>query len=203
LPQLQLHSHAIDDPTLNAAIKSKLKSLGKENVAFYLTSPVLRAIVEQLGAAGLPRNAQGGGESHRKTLSDTIFNSARNSTVDNRVLKKERLPHRPSPWASAPPDRYGVPRGTEFFEPRWNPEDVNHVQITAADDGARAVARFIRKEGALRDMIQSHLHAGPRTIRMEPRRCIRTRPLAMTRQACCGRFRIVKPEEVCEDASRP
>ncbi len=57
-----------------------------------------------------------------------------------------------------------------IFEPLWNRDHIDHVQLTAAETvavGSRA-ANFYDTAGALRDMIQSHLLQVLTLVAMEP-----------------------------------
>ena len=48
--------------------------------------------------------------------------------------------------------------GNGIFEPLWNRNYIDHVQITAAESlGVEQRAAFYESAGALRDMIQSHV----------------------------------------------
>jgi len=56
-----------------------------------------------------------------------------------------------------------------IFEPLWNRDHIDHVQITAAETvGVEARGRFYEKTGALRDMVPNHLFQLLAMIGMEP-----------------------------------
>jgi glucose-6-phosphate 1-dehydrogenase len=64
-----------------------------------------------------------------------------------------------------------------IFEPVWNREYVDHVQITNAEAlGVEGRGAFYEKAGAVRDMIQSHVFQVTSLIAMEP-------PTALTADA--------------------
>jgi glucose-6-phosphate 1-dehydrogenase len=56
-----------------------------------------------------------------------------------------------------------------IFEPLWNRDHVDHIQITAAETvGVEGRSRFYEKTGALRDMVPNHLFQLLAMIGMEP-----------------------------------
>jgi glucose-6-phosphate 1-dehydrogenase len=56
-----------------------------------------------------------------------------------------------------------------IFEPLWNRDHIDHVQITAAETvGVEGRGRFYEKTGALRDMVPNHLFQLLAMIGMEP-----------------------------------
>ena len=56
-----------------------------------------------------------------------------------------------------------------IFEPLWNRDHIDHVQITAAETvGVEGRGRFYEQTGALRDMVPNHLFQMLAMIGMEP-----------------------------------
>jgi glucose-6-phosphate 1-dehydrogenase len=56
-----------------------------------------------------------------------------------------------------------------IFEPLWNRDHIDHVQITAAETvGVETRGRFYEQTGALRDMVPSHMFQLLAMIGMEP-----------------------------------
>jgi len=56
-----------------------------------------------------------------------------------------------------------------IFEPLWNRDHIDHVQITAAETvGVEGRGRFYERTGALRDMVPNHLFQLLAMIGMEP-----------------------------------
>src|SRR5262249_50853040 len=56
-----------------------------------------------------------------------------------------------------------------IFEPMWNRDHIDHIQITAAETvGVEERGRFYERTGALRDMVPNHLFQLLAMIAMEP-----------------------------------
>jgi len=59
--------------------------------------------------------------------------------------------------------------GNAIFEPIWNRNHVDHIQITVAEDiGVEGRGRFYEEAGASRDIVQNHLLQLLMVIAMEP-----------------------------------
>jgi len=169
LKQLHYFPGNYDDPESYRRLAQRLEELDREgqlggNRLFYLATPpeVYPLAVEQLGRAGLAKPKGHGswtriiiekpfgrdGASARalnaKVLS--VFDESQVYRIDH-YLGKETV------------QNLLVFRfGNGIFEPLWNRNYIDHVQITAAEAlGVERRAAFYESAGALRDMIQSHV----------------------------------------------
>jgi len=80
------------------------------------------------------------------------------------------LPHRPLSRQRHRPESFGAALRNGIFEPLWNRNYVDHVQITAAETlGVERRGGFYETTGALRDMIQSHVLQLTSLVAVEPR----------------------------------
>ncbi len=186
--------------------KIKLKSLGQNNVLYYLsTQPsYYEPIVEQLGAAGLAKECAQG---WRRIVIEKPFGhdleSARklNHSI-HQVFQEEQIYRIDHYLGKETVQNVMAFRfGNGIFEPLWNRRYVNHVQITAAESiGVEGRGAFYQEAGALRDMIQSHLLQVTATIAMEPAAVFEPDPLRDERAKLLRSIRIMKPEEVSKYA---
>ena len=90
--------------------------------------------------------------------------------------------------------------GNPIFEPLWNRNYINHVQITAAESiGVEDRMEYYKDAGALRDMIQNHLLQVMATVTMEPSAVFEATAVRDERAKLLRSIRIWKPEEVMEN----
>lgn len=169
LQHLQYFKGDYDDPDAYQQLVKRLEELDRErqlggNRLFYLAVPpeVYMRIVEHLGKAGLAKpvsdkawtrviiekpfghDGASARELNEKVLS--VFDESQIYRIDH-YLGKETV------------QNLLVFRfGNGIFEPLWNRNYIDHVQITAAESlGVENRAAFYESAGALRDMIQSHV----------------------------------------------
>ncbi|HTU32608.1 MAG TPA: glucose-6-phosphate dehydrogenase [Candidatus Acidoferrum sp.] len=158
-----------DDPQAYQQLGQRLEELDREgqlggNRLFYLAVPpeVYLRIVDQLGKAGLQKPASE--KSWTRVIIEKPFGEDLASCRDlnARVLRvfDERQVFRIDHYLGKETvQNLLVFRfGNGIFEPLWNRNYIDHVQITAAEAlGVESRAAFYESAGALRDMVQSHM----------------------------------------------
>jgi glucose-6-phosphate 1-dehydrogenase len=168
------------DPAAFEKLKNRLDELDRDhklngNRLFYLATPpdVYPGIIEQLAQAGLAKNSNG--KSWTRVIIEKPYGrdlaSARklNQTVWKAFDEPQvfRIDHY---LGKDTVQNLMVLRfGNGIFEPLWNRNYVDHVQITAGETlGVEQRAAFYETAGATRDMIQSHVLQLTSLVAMEP-----------------------------------
>ncbi len=150
------------------------KKLGG-NRLFYLSTPpeVYPDIVEQLGRAGLARPANP--NSWVRIIIEKPFGRdlASAKELNQIVLNvfEERQVYRIDHYLGKDTvqNLLVLRFGNGIFEPLWNRNYVDHVQITASETlGVERRGGFYETAGALRDMIQSHVLQLTSLVAVEP-----------------------------------
>jgi glucose-6-phosphate 1-dehydrogenase len=146
-----------------------------ESCLFYLaTAPAFfPLVVSRLSEAGMLAEAHGGG--FRRIIIEKPFGRdlqsalALNRELHDLVAEQQiyRIDHYLG--KETVQNVLVVRFGNAIFEPLWNRNYVDHVQITVAETvGVEHRARYYEKAGALRDMFQNHLLQLLTLVAMEP-----------------------------------
>jgi glucose-6-phosphate 1-dehydrogenase len=149
-------------PQLAAYLEQMQNKGSSTNRLFYVSTPasVAHPIIEGLGAAGLNRNSKGWSRivlekpfghdlESAIQLNQTVLNTFPESSVYriDHYLGKETVQN-----------ILAFRFGNSVFEPVWNRNYVDYVEITAAEKvGVESRASFYEETGALRDMVANHL----------------------------------------------
>ncbi|HVA94335.1 MAG TPA: glucose-6-phosphate dehydrogenase [Candidatus Dormibacteraeota bacterium] len=167
-------------PAAYQKLKRRLEELDRAhklhgNRMFYLATPpdVYPLIIEQLHKAGLTRNPNG--KSWTRIIIEKPYGrdlaSARKLNQFVLASFDESQVYRIDHYLGKDTvqNLLVLRFGNGIFEPLWNRNYVDHVQITAAETlGVEQRASFYETAGATRDMIQSHVLQLTSLVAMEP-----------------------------------
>ncbi len=147
---------------------------GTGNALFYMAvaDRFFGTIIDQLGAAGLMRQTE---NAWRRVIIEKPFGhdfasaAALNAQI-LKVLTEDQIYRIDHFLGKETVQNILVLRfANGIFEPLWNRDHVDHVQITAAETvGVEHRGRFYETTGALRDMVPNHLFQLLAMIAMEP-----------------------------------
>jgi glucose-6-phosphate 1-dehydrogenase len=150
------------------------KNLGG-NRLFYLSTPpeVYQDIVEQLGRAGLARPSTPGSSVRiiiEKPFGRDLASAKELNKIVLNVFEEKQVYRIDHYLGKDTVQNLLVLRfGNGIFEPLWNRNYVDHVQITASETlGVERRGGFYETAGALRDMIQSHVLQLTSLVAVEP-----------------------------------
>jgi len=167
-----------DDPGGYDKLKTVLEGIDqkqgtKGNRLFYLaTAPEYFAeIIEQLGQHGMAKPQQG--TVHviiEKPFGHDLASARQLNDEVNRVFAEDQIFRIDHYLGKETVQNILVFRfANGIFEPVWNRNYVDHVQITAAEDiGIEGRGPFYEKAGALRDVIQNHVMELLSFVALEP-----------------------------------
>ena len=206
--RLHYISGDIKDPKLYSRIAAKLDSLSQSsrphNRLFYVSTPASLAppIVGGLGAAGLNHHDKGWARVILEKPFGRDLDSAR--SLNQEVLKvfnEEDVLRIDHYLGKETVQNILVFRfANSIFEPVWNRNYIDYVEITAAETvGVESRAGFYEETGALRDMVANHLLQLTALTAMEP-------PIAFEANAVREQkvqvFRSIHPMSIEEVAKR-
>src|ERR1041385_4333352 len=201
----------IDDPNTYQQVSARLEDLVREgaskNRLFYLATPpsLFSVIVKQLGDSGLNREEDywsriviekpfGRDLESAKALNAEVLQVFKESQVYriDHYLGKETV------------QNILVFRfGNSMFEPIWNRNYVDYVEITAAETvGVGTRAGYYEEAGALRDMVANHLLQLVPLPAMEPPVAFDADNVREEKVQVLRSIRRLKPEQIAERTVR-
>ena len=178
MEKVSYHAMNFDDPEGYGKLKSLLEDIDQKqgtlgNRLYYLaTAPEYFAdIIEQLGAHGMAKPSQG--KVHtiiEKPFGHDLASARQLNDEVNRVFAEDQIFRIDHYLGKETVQNILVFRfANGIFEPVWNRNFIDHVQITAAEDiGIEGRGPFYEKAGALRDVVQNHVMELLSFVAMEP-----------------------------------
>ncbi len=171
-----------DDPAVYQRLAEHLTKIDQTNrtggnYLFYLATPpqVFATIVQRLSETGLSAEAEG---HWRRIIIEKPFGTDLRSAQElNReilaVATESQIYRIDHYLGKETVQNIMVFRfGNGIFEPLWNRNHIDHVQITVAEAvGVEGRGKFYESTGALRDMVPNHLFQLLTLVAMEPPTC--------------------------------
>lgn len=167
-----------DDPSSYAGLKTELDRIDKErniggNRLFYLaTAPeFFTGIINNLGAQGMAQPEKGvAGVVIEKPFGHDLDSARALNHQVNAVFQESQVFRIDHYLGKETVQNLLVFRfANGIFEPVWNRNFIDHVQITVAETlGVEGRGPFYEKAGALRDVVQNHMMELLSLVALEP-----------------------------------
>jgi len=151
--------HFIGDATNQDDLKRLKKELGSEEIVIYLSTPpsIFAPVCESMGKAGLVTDStrlvveKPLGESLESF--DEINNSLFETFEEHQLYRIDHYLGKETVQ-----NLLALRFANILFQPLWNRNYIDHVQITVAESvGVAGRWNYYNESGALRDMVQNHL----------------------------------------------
>ena len=204
----------VDDPQTYQKLKKELErleasGLSHGNRLFYCATPpqAFAPIALHLGAAGLSKEHDGG--PWRRVIIEKPFGTSLDSAKALNhellsVLDEDQIFRIDHYLGKETVQNILVLRfANGLFEPIWNRNHIDHVQITVAetvDVGTRG--KFYDATGALRDMVPNHLFQLLSLVAMEPPSLFDANSVRYEKAEALDSIRVPTKEEALRDSGR-
>ena len=202
----------VTDEALFTDLCGKIDALTKDkahqNVVFYLaTAPqFFGPIVEGLGKAGLTEQGE---DRFRRIIIEKPFGTdlASARALDEKLLgivEENQIFRIDHFLGKETVQNIMVLRFANFmFEPIWNRDHIDHVQITAAETvGVESRGKFYDKTGAMRDMVPNHMFQLLAMMTMEAPNSFDADAVRAEKAKVIEAIRRVSPAEALANAVR-